>query len=117
MSKEENKKVVRRYIEEAVNTGNVDNLEELISPDYTETLDPTGKKLGVEGAQQHILAVRKTFPELFLTIERQISVVGIAKLAKKPVHSPPRCALHGYPLACSSETGSNPMDGPTPTML
>jgi predicted ester cyclase len=67
------KKIVRRYIDEAVNTGNVENLDELISPDYIETLDPGGEKLGVEGAKKHIQAVRQTFPDLHVTIERQIS--------------------------------------------
>jgi hypothetical protein len=51
MTINENKWIVRRYIEEAVNTGNVKNLDEFISPDYIETLDPSKKILGVEGAR------------------------------------------------------------------
>ena len=70
---DDNKRIVRRYIEEAVNTGNVGNLDEFISPDYIETLDPSKKILGVEGARQHIMAVRQTFPDLHLTVEKQIS--------------------------------------------
>jgi len=73
MTIDENKKIVRRYIEEAVNTGNVEKLDEFISPDYIETLDPSKKILGVEGARQHIMAVRQTFPDLHLTVEKQIS--------------------------------------------
>ncbi len=73
MTSDEKKKIVRRYIEEAVNTGNVDILDEFISPNYTDTLDQSGKTLGVEGARQHILGVRQTFPDLHLTIEQQIS--------------------------------------------
>jgi predicted ester cyclase len=69
----ENKKIVCRYIEEAVNTGNVENLDEFISRDYIETLDPSKKILGVDGARQHITGVRQTFPDLHLTIEKQIS--------------------------------------------
>ena len=64
---------MRQYIEEAVNIGNVDILDEFISPNYTETLDPNGKTPGVEAARQHILGVRQTFPDLHLTIEQQIS--------------------------------------------
>ncbi len=37
------------------------------------TLDPSKKILGVEGARQHIKGVRQTFPDLYLTIEKQIS--------------------------------------------
>ena len=69
----ENKKIVRRYIEEAVNAGNLENLEEIISSEYIETLGPNGETLGIEGAKQHILAVRQTFPDLHLTIEKQIA--------------------------------------------
>ncbi len=72
MTIEDNKKLIRRYIE-AANTGEVDNLDEYISPDYVETLDPERKKIGVDGARQHITGVRKTFPDLNLTIEKQIA--------------------------------------------
>jgi predicted ester cyclase len=72
MTIEDNKKLVQQYIE-AANTGKVDNLGEYISPDYIETLDPERKKIGVEGARQHITGVRKTFPDLHLTIEKQIA--------------------------------------------
>ncbi|MBN1906698.1 MAG: ester cyclase [Deltaproteobacteria bacterium] len=72
MTIEDNKKIVQQYIE-AANTGKVDNLGEYISPDYIETLDPERKKVGVEGARQHITGVRKTFPDLHLTIEKQIA--------------------------------------------
>lgn len=72
MTIEDNKKIICQYIE-AANTGKVDNLDEFISPDYIETLDPEKKKIGVEGARQHITGVRKTFPDLHLTIEKQIA--------------------------------------------
>jgi predicted ester cyclase len=73
MTIDENKMIVRRYIEEAVNTGNLEKLVEFISPDYIETLDPSKKVLGVEGARQHIMGVRQTFPDLYLTVENQIA--------------------------------------------
>ena len=73
MAIDENKKIVRRYIEEAVNTGNIEELDKYISQNYIETLDPSKKTLGVEGARQHIKGVRQTFPDLHLTIEKQIS--------------------------------------------
>ena len=62
MSIEENKKIVRRYIEEIINTGNVAEIEKYISADYVEIhesgkhaicthmgtwlgIKPTGKKV------------------------------------------------------------------------
>jgi predicted ester cyclase len=72
MSVEENKRLIRRYIEEVVNTGNVENLGQYIAPDYREEGDTTGESGGIEGARRHILGVRTTYPDLHLTVEQQI---------------------------------------------
>lgn len=40
MSIEENKRLVRRYDEEVLNTGNVDNIARFISSDYVDTHRP-----------------------------------------------------------------------------
>lgn len=73
MSIEENKLLVRRYIEEVINTGKVDNIEEFISPDYVEIHDGKRYPIGIKGAKEHILSVRRTYPDLKLTVERQIA--------------------------------------------
>jgi len=73
MPTEENKLLIRRYIEEVVNTGNVDDLARFVSPHYIETADKSGKSSGLEGAKRHILGVRQTYPDLHGTIEQQIA--------------------------------------------
>ena len=73
MSLEDNKAIVRRFYEEIVNTGNVDLIERLISPEYTEVMDGIRYLAGIEGAKEHIIGVRQTYPDLHLTIERQIA--------------------------------------------
>lgn len=73
MTLHENKRVVRRFYEEFVSTGNVEQLHEVISPGYRETLDVTGKLRGIDAAQQHVLGVRQTFPDLQITVGRQIA--------------------------------------------
>jgi predicted ester cyclase len=73
MSTAENKRLIRRYVEEVVNTGNVDELARFISPDYIESHDKTGQSGGLEGAKRHILGVRQTYPDLRVTIEQQIA--------------------------------------------
>lgn len=73
MSTEENKRLVRRYLEEIVNTGDVDRLAEFISSDYTETNDETGQAKGLEAAKRHVLGVRQTYPDLKVTVEQQIA--------------------------------------------
>ena len=73
MSASENKLLIRRYIEEVVNTGDVNRLHEFVAADYRERDDPFGRIAGIEGCREHIRAVRTTYPDLHLTIEDQIA--------------------------------------------
>lgn len=73
MSTDENKRLVRRYIETVVNTGNVDEIAEFISPDYIEVYNNTEHFLGVDGAKNHILGARRTYADLRVTVEQQIA--------------------------------------------
>ncbi len=73
MSTEDNKRLVRRYIEEVVNTGDVERLAEFIAPDYAEVYRNVRYAIGIEGAKKHILGVRATYPDLRVTIDRQIA--------------------------------------------
>ena len=73
MGTEENKKVVRRFYEEVVNTGDVSTINRFISPECVETDGIVRVNSGIEGMSEHILGVRKTYPDLHLTIERQIA--------------------------------------------
>jgi predicted ester cyclase len=73
MSIDDNKNLIRRFIEDVINTGNVDKLDEIISPNYVEVHRGTQYPIGIEGAKEHILGVRQTYPDLHLTIEQQIA--------------------------------------------
>lgn len=73
MSIEENKQLIRRFIEEVINTVNVADIAEIVSPDYVEAHRGTRYPVGIEGATEHILGVRKTYPDLHLTIGQQIA--------------------------------------------
>jgi predicted ester cyclase len=70
---ERNKALVRRFILEVVNTGDVDRLAELVSPECIETDGKVRVHSGVPGMAEHIRAVRAIYPDLFLTIDRQIA--------------------------------------------
>ena len=70
MSIAENKVLVRRYLEEVVNTGNVDRIADFIAPDY---LDRNDQGRGIEGAKRHVLGVRRTLPDLHVTVGQQIA--------------------------------------------
>jgi len=70
---EKNKLVVKNFIEKVTNTGNVDNITDYISEDYTEIYNGKSYPVGIEGAKEHITGVRKTYSDLNLKIDMQIS--------------------------------------------
>ena len=69
---EENKRLVRRYYEEIVNTGDISSIGNFIAPDYTEVHEGKRYVIGIKGAKDHILGVRQTYPDLHITIDQQI---------------------------------------------
>ena len=73
MTTDDNKRLVRRYIDEVINTGRVDGIDEFISPDYVEVHHNATHQIGIEGAKQHVLGVRETYPDLTVTVELQIA--------------------------------------------
>lgn len=73
MPSESNKKIVRRFYEEVINQLKVDLIPELVSEGYTEVMDGRRYEVGMEGAKAHALRVRETYPDLHLTIDRQIA--------------------------------------------
>lgn len=70
---EANKQLVRRYYEEVVSTGAVDEVPRFIASTYEEVHDNRRYGIGVEGAKAHVLGVRETYPDLRLTVEQQIA--------------------------------------------
>jgi predicted ester cyclase len=73
MEKNDNKSIIRRYIEDVENTGDVSKIHEFISEDYTEIHEGQRYEIGIQGAIYHVLGVRRVYPDLKLSIENQIS--------------------------------------------
>ena len=73
MEASDKKTIIRRFIEEIENTGDVTKIHEFISEDYVEVHDGIHHQIGIQGAVDHVLGVRRVFPDLKLTIENQIS--------------------------------------------
>jgi predicted ester cyclase len=69
----DNKTIIRRFIEEVENTGDISKVHEFISEEYVEIHNGKRFEIGIQGAIDHILGVRKVYPDLRLTIEHQIS--------------------------------------------
>jgi predicted ester cyclase len=73
MSTVDIKTLVRRYYEEIVSTGAVHRVPEFISTDYSEVYNNVTYPVGIDGAKEHILGVRRTYPDLRVTVEQQIA--------------------------------------------
>ncbi|MCU0452576.1 MAG: ester cyclase [Bacteroidetes bacterium] len=73
MATADNKDLVRRYIEDVVNTGDVSRIDDFIHLHYTEVYDGRRHEVGIPGAAEHIRGVRRTYPDLHLTVEGQIA--------------------------------------------
>jgi len=73
VSTETNKAMIRHFIEEVVNTGDVVRLADFIAPNCRQSDDPTCEAVGPDAMRTHLLGVRQTFPDLRVTVEQQIA--------------------------------------------
>lgn len=87
MSAEQHKTIVRRWIEEAWNHGNIDVADQIYSPAYCARgrLTEGGEAIkGIANIKRFVLETRKAFPDLCFTIEHLIAendkVVGVFTL-------------------------------------
>jgi predicted ester cyclase len=71
-TEERNKDLIRRFVE-AAEAGDTTDLREFVSPDCVVTDGNVRVPCGVSGMAEHIEAVRKTYPDLRLTVERQLA--------------------------------------------
>jgi steroid delta-isomerase-like uncharacterized protein len=70
MSVEQNKTMMRRYFDEAWNTGNLSVLDEMVAADYANhTPAVPGLPPGPEGLKPILAAFRAAFPDLRFSIE------------------------------------------------
>ena len=75
---EENKAMFRRYVEEVLNPGNYDCIEEFVAPEYVNYslgLDgkPQVRTRGPEGYRQAHLDYRAAFPDLHIAIQHIVA--------------------------------------------
>lgn len=69
---EENKEVYRRFVEEVINQGNIDLVDELFSPDYVDHNRPPGAPPGLAGVRMIPTMFRTAFPDVNFTIDQMI---------------------------------------------
>ncbi len=69
MSPEENKAIVRRYLDEAWNKGNLNIFDELMTPDYRRYIGISGAYLDREGQIKRIAGIRAAFEPIQLSLD------------------------------------------------
>lgn len=74
MSPEENKAVIRRFLEEVFGGGDLELVDELFAPDYV-LHDPAvpGEVRGPDGIRQYVDMYRSAYPDTHFTIEDQLA--------------------------------------------
>jgi steroid delta-isomerase-like uncharacterized protein len=73
MSTEENKALMRRLVEEFINTGNTAVAEALVAEDHVGLEPSPGQEQGREGLIDNLARMRTAFPDLEWTIEEQVA--------------------------------------------
>ena len=73
MPLEDNKALIRCYLEEAWNRGNVGILDELMAPSYARYMSGQAAPLDREGQKQRIAGFHQALPDLHLSIEDLIA--------------------------------------------
>jgi steroid delta-isomerase-like uncharacterized protein len=72
MGADENKAIVRRFIEQAFNGGNLAVIDELVASDFVNHVAPTEVR-GPEGMKAFVTTYRTAFPDYACTIEDQVA--------------------------------------------
>jgi predicted ester cyclase len=70
---EKNKALVRRFLDEVYNRGNLDKADELLAPEYVDHTVPPGKYAGREGLKRSVAKQRASSSDLHISIKEQIA--------------------------------------------
>jgi len=75
MSAEQNKVIIRRWIEEAWNKGDVNIADEIYAPDYTarDINNPERMLKGPAGIKLSVMETRASFPDIHFTIDHLVA--------------------------------------------
>jgi predicted ester cyclase len=73
MSLEQNKILVRRLVDEDLNTGNLEAANEIVVVDYVDHTNPPGLQYGLESHKQIVTIFHAAFPDVTWTIEDMIA--------------------------------------------
>ena len=93
---EENKAVLRRFYEEVWNEGNLDAIDEIISPNFTTHTPQPGISPDREGVKQFVTAYQSAFPDVHVRVEDQVAE-GDKVVTRFSAHATHQGELMGIP--------------------
>jgi steroid delta-isomerase-like uncharacterized protein len=70
---EQNKALLRRFFEEVWNEGNLDAIDEIMSPNFTNQTAQPGISPDRDGVKQFVAAYRSAFPDVHMHVEDQVA--------------------------------------------
>jgi predicted ester cyclase len=93
---EANKALVRRYMEQVWNAGNLNVLDELDSPNLKRYMSAASAPIDVAGQKQRIVGLRTVFPDIHMTIDDMIAE-GDRVTVRMTVRGTQKVAFMGIP--------------------
>jgi steroid delta-isomerase-like uncharacterized protein len=96
MSEGDNEGLVRRYLDEVWNKGNVAAVDEFLAPSYRRHLSPASAPLTRDGQRQRLSGFRAAFPDVHLSVE-DVLVAGDRVAFRTLIRGSHRGDLMGIP--------------------
>ena len=93
---EENKALVRRFVDEVQSGGNIDAIDELCSSDFVNYSAPPGVPSNCEGVKQVTAMFRQAFPDSYFTVEDMVAE-GAKVATRKTFHGTHQGEFMGIP--------------------
>lgn len=70
---QDNSTIVRRFIEKAINAGDIDSAGQFVWEDVVEQVPFPGQGPGLKGLKDVLRSMRSAFPDLHFSVEEQIA--------------------------------------------
>jgi predicted ester cyclase len=96
MSAEENKALVRRFVDGVQSQGNIDALDDLCSTEFVNHSAPPGVPSNREGVKKLTAMFRQAFPDSYFTIEDMVAE-GDKVATRKTFHGTHQGEFMGIP--------------------
>jgi steroid delta-isomerase-like uncharacterized protein len=93
---EENKAIVRRFVDEVQSRGNIAVIDELCSPEFVNYSAPPGVPSDCEGVKLVTAMFRQAFPDSYFTVEDMIAE-GDKVVTRKTFHGTHEGEFMGIP--------------------